>query len=78
MALVMIKCPHTARAIWTGVEFDVPEFELLPDVARKTDCAACGMVHTWWKREAWLADPSGRPITDAPKFVRPYRMRTTL
>jgi len=70
MPLLMIKCPHTARPVSTGIEIEALQLGSLPDVPMSVSCAACGMVHTWWKREAWLADYGGRPLTAAPAILR--------
>jgi hypothetical protein len=78
MSLVMIKCPHTARPISTGIEVDDSQFILLPDVLMRCDCPVCGMNHTWWKREAWLADYAGHPVTEPPPLLRPRQRSTKL
>jgi hypothetical protein len=70
MALLMIKCPHTARPVCTGVELEKAQLEQLPDVQMQVSCQACGMTHAWWKRESWLADYTGRTVTEAPPIVR--------
>jgi hypothetical protein len=66
---LMIKCPHTGMPIATGIELEEAEFALLPDVAKQTTCAACGMTHTWWKRESWLANYVRRPMTPPPAIL---------
>jgi len=73
MPLLMIKCPHTARSVFTGMKLEISELGHLPDVAMQVSCDACGMVHTWRKREAWLADSAGHPLTEAPAILRPPR-----
>jgi hypothetical protein len=70
MSLVMIKCRHTARPVSTGLEVDDAQFAELPDVSMRCDCTACGMIHSWWKREAWLADYAGNPVTKPPPIRR--------
>jgi endogenous inhibitor of DNA gyrase (YacG/DUF329 family) len=55
MLAVMIRCPETARPLFTGVEVD-GTLEGLLDIAYDTDCPLCGNNHVWWKRSAWLAD----------------------
>jgi hypothetical protein len=66
---LMIQCPRTGRPISTGVELEEAELARLADVAKQATCAACGMTHTWWKREAWLADYVGRSITPPPAIL---------
>ena len=71
MPAVMIKCPRTLRPVCTGVEADLSNFNGLLDVASRIRCPHCGDDHTWWKREAWLADqPSNR---QEPSFLKMRR-----
>jgi hypothetical protein len=67
MSMVMIKCPHTARPISTGIEVESLDLERFPDVAMAAQCQACGMTHTW---RSWLADYTGQAVTTAPAFLR--------
>ena len=55
----------TARMTVSGLVLDingnpVPQARVilarLPEVTAKTLCSACGRVHEWTKRDAWLAD----------------------
>jgi hypothetical protein len=55
MATLLIKCPHTGKAISTGIEIDPDSFADLPDVLSHV-CPECGLEHAWWTREAWLED----------------------
>jgi hypothetical protein len=54
MGIIMISCPSTGRPVSTGIE--TMDAERLPEVTAKTLCSACGRVHEWTKRDAWLAD----------------------
>jgi hypothetical protein len=73
MPMVMIKCPHTARSISTGIEVETLELGRLPDVAMTAQCGACGMSHAWRRDEAWLADYAGQAVTRAPAILRTSR-----
>ncbi len=46
MATIIIRCPKSGQSISTGIETDADSF----------DRPACGLDHTWWKREAWISD----------------------
>jgi hypothetical protein len=61
VASLMIACPNTGQAISTGIETDEYSLRQIADVPSRTRCPNCGLVHTWWKREAWLADPVEQP-----------------
>jgi len=50
MAFLMMKCPHIARAVRTGVELEASQLQGLADVPLQVSCSACGMVHTAWER----------------------------
>jgi hypothetical protein len=56
MGALMITCSNTGRPISTGIETDEYSLKQIDDVPSRTRCPFCGLDHTWWKREAWLAD----------------------
>ena len=56
MSALLITCPHTGQPISTGIETDEYSLRQIADVPARTHCPVCGLDHTWWKREAWLAD----------------------
>jgi hypothetical protein len=56
MGTVMIRCPRTDRAVSTEIDTESSVFERLPEVASRLHCAACGEVHVWTARDAWLSD----------------------
>ena len=54
MPAVMIRCPETGEALYTGIEMDETSFRRLPNVTTRSDCAICGQQHMWTKTQAWL------------------------
>jgi hypothetical protein len=56
MSLLMIRCPQTRRAIWTGIETDPHSLQGLPDALFYAPCPHCGFEHAWWRDEAWLSE----------------------
>jgi hypothetical protein len=56
MSSMMVFCPTTASAVYTGIEMDETTFTKLPDVVSRMSCSACGAVHLWTTRKVWLAD----------------------
>jgi hypothetical protein len=54
MGVLMIQCPKTGREVSTGIE--MLDVEQLPAVTATTVCPACGRIHAWSKKDAWLAD----------------------
>jgi hypothetical protein len=54
VSALMIRCPQTGRAIFTGTETDETSLNKSPDMPTHTRCPACGREHMWWKRDAWL------------------------
>jgi hypothetical protein len=54
MGVLMIECPSTGREVSTGIE--MLDIEQLPTVKATIVCSACGRVHEWTKRDAWLAE----------------------
>jgi hypothetical protein len=59
---LFIMCPNMGQPISTGIETDEYSLQQIVDVPSRTHCPVCGLTHTWWKREAWLAD---QPTTGA-------------
>lgn len=56
MTHVMFKCPITGVDVITG--FSADDYAALPDTTHMRHtfiCAACGLQHSWYKAEAWLA-----------------------
>lgn len=53
VAIIMIRCPATGRAVSTGIE--VVSTDQLPVVTARLVCPACGSIHEWTKQAAWLA-----------------------
>ena len=56
MGTLMIRCPRTDRAVSTEIDTEASVHERLPEVASRLICPACGEVHVWTAKEAWLAD----------------------
>jgi hypothetical protein len=56
MGALMLKCPTTGREFSTGIFADKETFQQLPDTVTKATCPHCGRLHSWWTREARLAD----------------------
>ena len=72
MASLMIRCPNTGEPISTGIETDQYSLQQIADVPSLTRCPICGLDHTWWKRDAWLAEvhqplPQPQPQDGAAK-----------
>ena len=63
MGTLMIRCPRTDRAISTEIDTDPAVHQRLPQVAARLMCPACGEVHIWTAKDAWLAETpvSGNP-----------------
>ena len=53
---------RTGRPISTGIETDEHSLKQIDDIPARTRCPFCGLDHTWWKREAWLADQPQQPL----------------
>ena len=55
MATLMIRCPRTDRAVSTEIDTEASVLRRLPEIATRLICPACGEVHIWTAKEAWLA-----------------------
>jgi hypothetical protein len=51
---ILILCPQTSAPITTGLKIDWVVFKSLPPVAVPMRCPACGLVHRWKPRDAWV------------------------
>jgi hypothetical protein len=56
MAKIMITCPVTKGPVSTGLELPRDFFETVNIKDTTTKCPACGKVHVWSKKDAFLED----------------------
>ncbi len=56
MASVMIKCPKTGQAVPTGIGTTKEGWEAMQMSGNSTICPACGSMHTWDKKDAFLQE----------------------
>ncbi len=54
MARVMIICPVTKKPVPTGIAMDEQGFRTSQLIDNNTQCAACGQMHLWSKKDAFL------------------------
>jgi endogenous inhibitor of DNA gyrase (YacG/DUF329 family) len=54
-AMVVIKCPETDEEVPIGVLMDLHTFACLPTQSVELSCPACGQVHAWSKKDAYLS-----------------------
>ena len=52
MGTLMLRCPTTGSEFSTGILADEETFKQLPDTVTKAACPHCGLMHSWWTREA--------------------------
>ena len=58
MPRIMINCPKTGKAIYTGMSMDEESFEQDSNAFSQTGtpCSECGEVHKWQRQDAFLED----------------------
>ncbi|HEX8091621.1 MAG TPA: hypothetical protein VF762_22400 [Blastocatellia bacterium] len=56
MPRIMITCPTTGRAIYTGMSMDEDSFEQDSKAFSNTGapCPECGELHPWQRQDAFL------------------------
>ncbi len=54
MPKLMIRCPKTGKAIFTGIVMDKASFESSSLSENSVQCTECGNAHTWNKDGAFL------------------------
>jgi hypothetical protein len=62
VGVLMLRCPTTGLEFSTGILAEEDTFRKLPDTVTKAACPHCGLLHSWWTREARLSpdEPSQR------------------
>jgi len=56
MDRLMIRCPATGRAIFTGRYIEYKAFRTIPVFFSKTYCPHCRVQHEWFVGDAWVCD----------------------
>jgi len=56
MDMLMIRCPKTGCAIFTGRYIEYRAFRTIPVFFSKTYCPHCRMQHDWFVGDAWVYD----------------------
>lgn len=54
MPMIMITCPTTRKPVRTGLDFPEEFFRNANIRETTTKCPACGKVHVWSKKDAFL------------------------
>jgi len=73
MGDILVKCPSTHGPVPTGLKAEWVVLESLPSIAIPFTCAACGLVHTWKREEAWIGYAprvTGEGIAERPAARR--------
>jgi len=55
MPMIMITCPNTKQPVPTGIGADEESFRTMTLDNNFVQCSACGQLHTWSKKDAFLA-----------------------
>jgi hypothetical protein len=63
---IMMHCPNTMHAIYTGIDTDRDTFKRLPEIWASARCPVCATDHHWNKRSAWLDEVSWRAEVRLP------------
>jgi ssDNA-binding Zn-finger/Zn-ribbon topoisomerase 1 len=56
MTKIMITCPVTKQPVSTGLQLPKEMFETVNIRETTTKCPACGKVHVWSKKDAFLEE----------------------
>ncbi|MGY3660740.1 hypothetical protein ACVJ19_007403 [Bradyrhizobium sp. USDA 376] len=55
---ILIICPVTGQAVFTGLNTETVVFETLPAIEIPIKCPRCGQTHRWKPKDAWVSQPS--------------------
>ena len=86
MGMLMIRCPKTGRAIFTGRYIEYRAFRTIPVFFSKTYCPHCRVKHEWFVRDAWVCESessefklvSARQVASRPGPARSGTVITAL
>ena len=56
MGMLMIRCPKTGQAIFTGRYVESATFLSTPVFFSRTHCPLRQATHEWFAKEAWVCD----------------------
>jgi hypothetical protein len=56
MGRLMIRCPKTNEAIFTGKYVAAESFHSTPVFFSHTYCPHCNLYHEWFAQNAWICD----------------------
>ncbi len=56
MYKVVVECPSTNKAIYTGLTLNEADFPNLLNIARQVHCPYCEGSHVWFRHDAILLD----------------------
>ena len=72
MKQVMMRCPETGEAVFTGLYLSSDATDKrLPFALKAVGCPRCGDLHVWTAEDAWLeaipatSSETGHPMPDA-------------
>lgn len=54
MGTVVIRCPETGKTVPVGFEAVRETFHAPENALATIHCPACGKLHQWQKRDAWV------------------------
>jgi hypothetical protein len=57
---ILIKCRETGRAVPTGLSTEKVDFGSLNGIQFSMVCPACGKIHRWKHRDAWVESDGGQ------------------
>jgi endogenous inhibitor of DNA gyrase (YacG/DUF329 family) len=73
LGTVVIKCPNTKKVVPVGFASVHDPFRTGEYAMATVLCLACGEIHHWQKKDAWVEPVEHYPPNDAP--LRPRRRR---
>jgi hypothetical protein len=56
MGRLMIRCPKTKKAIFTGRDVEPAAFRCAPVFFSRTYCPHCRITHEWFAKDAWVCE----------------------
>jgi hypothetical protein len=75
MAMLIVRCPKTVQAIFTGLHIESSSFSSTSVFFSSTYCPHCRVKHEWFVKDAWVCDSDWSECEFGSKRRRCWKRR---
>ena len=73
MAVLIVRCPKTVQAIFTGLHIESSLFSSTSVFFSSTYCPHCRVKHEWFVKDAWVCDSDWSECEFAESATAPLK-----